>query len=231
MVMLFRFRTLSVIALLSISLHHLQAQQRPPSIVTTLTDVVNAVQFSHDGSTLAIARGSREDNRVELWDVRTGVLRQLIKGFDGVVWSVSFSPDDLILVTASAGTHPQKVAEKPTSRGGRWFTELKWWNASTGELENRLESSDSERLSLAAVYSPDGKSLAISDRRFPVTPRRIDFAGPTARASYGTPLGFPRNRSGFFDARLELADAATGARKLKLKDGFDNSPLPILMGA
>src|SRR6266508_5397767 len=67
--------------------------RRPQRVVTTLTDVVYAIRFSPDSKTLAIARGSRDDNRVELWDTATGTLRHAIKGFDGAIWSISFAPD------------------------------------------------------------------------------------------------------------------------------------------
>src|SRR2546428_5785824 len=40
--------------------------RRPQRAVTTLTDVVYAIRFSPDSKTLAIARGSRDDNRVAL---------------------------------------------------------------------------------------------------------------------------------------------------------------------
>jgi WD40 repeat protein len=227
----FRFCILPAVLILGTGLvPQSPAQERPAQVVTTLTDVVNAAQFSHDGSTLAIARGSHDENRVELWDTRTGALKQMIKGFDGVVWSVSFSPDDRTLVTASKGTHQEKVAKKPTRRNGRSFTELKWWDISTGELKNRLESADDEILSVAAAYSPDGKFLALSDRRWPTIPIQVEFAAPTVRSIYGMPLGFTRSRVGFFDARLVLLDATSGTPRMKLKDGFDNSPLPILIG-
>ncbi len=59
--------------------------RRPPRIVTGLTDVIYAVRFSPDSQTLAIARGSRDEYRVELWDTATGNLRHTIKGFDGAI--------------------------------------------------------------------------------------------------------------------------------------------------
>ena len=99
--------------------------------MTGLTDVIYAVRFSPDSQTLAIARGSRDDYRVELWDTTTGNLRHTIKGFDGAIWSISFAPDGRTLVTASGGFHRNRIAEKPSVHDGRSFTELKWWDAKT----------------------------------------------------------------------------------------------------
>src|SRR6185436_7893514 len=117
----------------------LYSQVRRPGQVTTLTDVVNAMQFSPDGRLLAIARGSRGDYRVDLWDTESGNLVRTIKGFDGTVWSVSFAPDGKTLVTGSGGVHPEKIAAKPSTRNGRRFAELKWWDPLTGDLKHRLE--------------------------------------------------------------------------------------------
>ena len=86
-----------------ICLSLLQSAQAQPGqrVITPLVDTIYSVQFSPDSRTLAIARGSRDDNRVELWDTQGGTLRHTIRGFDGTVWSVSFSPDGRTLVTGS----------------------------------------------------------------------------------------------------------------------------------
>jgi WD40 repeat protein len=55
------------------------------------------VAVSPDGHTLAIARGnsgaSKRFGRVELWNTHTGELLRTINGFDGPVWSLTFSRD------------------------------------------------------------------------------------------------------------------------------------------
>src|SRR5437867_7285844 len=134
-------------------------------VITTVTDVIYAIQFSPDNRTLAIARGSRDEHRVELWDTKTGSLRHTIRGFDGAVWSISFSPDGRTLVTGSGGVHRDKIAEKPRSQEGTFFTELKWWDAQTGDLIRRIELPGEDRVSVAASHSPDGKLLAIIENR------------------------------------------------------------------
>jgi WD40 repeat protein len=214
---------------IALAAHHSAQTRRPPRIVTTLTDVVNAMQFSPDGRTLAIARGSREDNRVELWDVTSGNLRRTIRGFDGMIWSVSFSPDGHTLVTGSGGIHQEKVAQKPTSRNGRPFTELKWWDSQTGELKQRLELPDEDLMSIAAVHSPNGRLLATVENRLSTamvfdSPRSI---GPVA--SDPIVRSFPLRAAGF-DSELKLLDANNGEVRLKLKGGFTNSYFPVFSG-
>jgi WD40 repeat protein len=176
------------------------AQTRPPR--PDFTGIVNAMKFSPDGRLLALARGFRDDNRVELWDTETGVLLRTISGFDGQVRSVSFSPDGRTLVTGSSGTHQDKIAEKkPThpSRNYEGFAELKWWDSQTGEFKQRFEIGGEDLFStVAATYSPDGKILAANDLRFKM----------------GT------------HSSLKLLDARTGETILKLKDvlGFAETP-------
>jgi WD40 repeat protein len=215
---LFKFSLLSSFAVLLATFiigerAHSQTR-RAPQIVTNLTDVVNAIQFSSDGRTIAIARGSRDDNRVELWDTNSGKLQRTIRGFDGPVWSVSFSPDGRTLVTASGGLHREKIAEKPTSQRGRGFNELKWWDPQTGDLKQRVEFPDEELVSLAAQHSPDGRLLAIIENRLSTGLVISD----TPSAPYGLfPDSVRASRSVHFDARLEIIDARTGEVRLKLK--------------
>lgn len=205
---------------------------RPLREVTTLTDVVNAMQFSPDSHLLAIARGSREDNRVDLWDTQTGNLRRTIKGFDGAVWSVSFSPDGKTLVTGSGGVHQEKIASKPSTRNGRSFTELKWWDPVTGELKQRLELPDEDLISIAATHSPDGQSLALVSNRVSTAMGWFGnrgsndplFSDPVVRP-------VPMQQSLTFDSDLKILDARTGEVRAKLKEGFASTQFPFFRGA
>src|SRR5881394_2995802 len=84
----------------------LHAQRRRiPKTPTGFDDVVFDVSLSPDDRTIAIARGASEPSqrfgRIELWDTGTGKLRHVIKGFDGPVKSISFSPDGTTIVSGS----------------------------------------------------------------------------------------------------------------------------------
>src|SRR5437762_2568485 len=80
-------------------------RRRIPKTPTGFDDVVFDVSLSPDDRTIAIARGASEPSqrfgRIELWDTGTGKLRHVIKGFDGPVKSISFSPDGTTIVSGS----------------------------------------------------------------------------------------------------------------------------------
>jgi WD40 repeat protein len=145
-------------------------QRHPPVI----TDNVTAMKFSPEGRLLAIARSLRDVNRVELWNTETGALQRTISGFDGRVWSVSFSPDGRTLLTGSTGVHRDKITEKKRYpwMGLSVFAELKWWDSQTGEFKQRIEFQGGDGFSeVLATYSPDGKSLAATDLNVQRAPR------------------------------------------------------------
>jgi WD40 repeat protein len=193
---------------------------RPP---TGFDDVVFAVSFSPDGGTLAIARGAGEPSqrfgRIELWDTKTGTLRHVIKGFDGPVGSLSFSPDGQTLVSSSSEFHSSKIQEKARSREGSVLGEVKWWDAQTGELKQRLALPGEGSFSLRATYSPDGKQLAVveSFRQFSYLLAGPNFTSPalgSASETFPTPVASPMMM--IFRTDLKLLDAQTGESKLKL---------------
>jgi WD40 repeat protein len=214
-----------IVAALAFGSNQFAQQRRRSRIVTELTDVVYAMHFSADSRTLALARGSSEDNRVELWDAESGKLRRAIRGFDGPVWSVSFSPDGNTLVTGSGGIHQDKVARKPSARTGRPFTELKWWDCRTGELKQRLEFPDEYLVSIAAFHSPDGRLLATVENRISPAMAMFDNRGVLPPDPvFGT---LRPSRGVTFDSDLKILDATTGAVRLNLKNGFPSSPGPM----
>lgn len=198
------------------------AQARPGQrVITPLVDTIYALQFSPDNRTLAIARGSRDNNRVELWDTQGGTLRHTIRGFDGTVWSVSFSPDGRTLVTGSGGVHWDKIAEKPRSQEGTFFTELKWWDPQTGDLIRRVELPGEDRVSVAAYHSPDGNLLAIMENRAALVSM---FDSPLG--TVGLPGALLMRRSEL-SADVKLLDARTGETVVKLKEGFSAYTIPV----
>lgn len=208
-----------------------QPRRRSQRVVTSLTDVIWAVQFSPDGRTLAIARGTSDAGRVELWDVESGKLKQSIKGFDGVVWSISFTLDSGTLVSASGGFHSNKIADKPGRRNRTRFVELKWWDTQTGDLKQRVELPGEDRISLLAVHSPDGRFLITVEYRVSIGM----FAG------YGS--GFydlnrstisgvtPIFRPPVYETELKLLDARTGELQFKFKGNLGSSELPFFPGS
>ena len=96
------------------------------------------VAVSPDRLTLAIARSGNTSvkrfGRVELWDSTTGKLLRTITGFDGPVWSLTFSRDGKSVVTVSTEYREQKVPTKVKERNEKVVAELKWWNAQSGEF-------------------------------------------------------------------------------------------------
>lgn len=211
----FTLAILFVCILLGTAVWHKGQTRRPQRVVTRLTDVVSAIRFSPDGRVLALARKAGGYGRVELWDTQTGNLRHAIKGFDGPVWSVSFAPDGKTLVTSSGGIHSNKIQENSRAKNGTRFVELKWWDAQTGELKQRLELPGEDWMSVVALHSPDGQLLATVGYRlptmvltFPVTPWERQNP-PFGRVTSSGPVAF--------DADMSLLDARTGEVKLKLK--------------
>ena len=206
------------------------AQSRPPQrVLPDLTDNVNAIKFSPDGRLLAIARGVRDDNRVDLWDTEKGALQRTIRGFDGPVWSVSFSPDGHILLTGSSGLRRDRIAGKASSGDIKGFAELKWWDSQTGELKQRFEIPHEDLLSVAATYSPDGKFLAAIDQRVPtmmmylILRKSSDFNFP--------PTIFRRGAWDKYQTTVKLLDARTGETILKLKDGLSSNDTAMFGGS
>jgi WD40 repeat protein len=181
----------------------LSAQNRRPTrVFTRVTDIVYSTQFSPDGRTLAIARGAPQAYRVELWDFATGTLRHVISGFEGTVWSVSYTPDGRTLVTSSVEFHASKIQQPKGRRPeGKVSAELKWWDAQTGELKQKVTLPGEAHSALMAFHSPDGKVLVTVDYHYAF------FA---------------------FNADLKLLDAQTGQLRLKLKQdlfAFALSPM------
>lgn len=211
---------LTAVALLCIP----AAFSQPGRVRTKPPDSINAVQFSPDGGTLAIAWGA-EENRVDLWDAQSSELRRSIKGFDGPVWSVSFSPDGRTLATASGAVRYEKIAAKTKHRVyGNWSSNIQVWNWHTGELISRFELEDT--ISAVVSYSPDSQLLAVVENRLHSGLGRTDIAGPTTwqdALRTGVLL-----HSELFDSRLSLLDAYTGERKVRLKDDYNAIELPEL---
>jgi WD40 repeat protein len=189
---------------------------RPPN---DADDVVFAIAFSPDGSTLAIARGAGDPaqryGRIELWDTNTGKLRHTIKGFEGPVRSISFSPDGHTLISGSSEHLTRKIQEKTRSFQSMTRAELKWWDAQTGELKQKVTLPGEHIYSLRAAYSPDGQQIALAESSYAYTFFETDSGyDPLSRARGAFPG--PTMPIGFLQSELKLLDARTGDVTLKL---------------
>jgi uncharacterized protein (TIGR03067 family) len=97
--------------------------------------------FSPDGKTLAMGT----IGEIELLDVETGKVKQVLKGghrYGTGVFSLAFSPDGIML--ASGGSATEKT--------------VRLWDLQTGELKRTLVGHNDEVVGLA--FSLDGKTLA-----------------------------------------------------------------------
>src|SRR5262249_17744232 len=105
---------------------------------------VRGVAISPDGQRIASAS---HDGLVTIWDAQTG--QKVFPGFkahEGFAFSVAFSPDGHLLVTAGQAT------AGPT-RGT-----VRVWDAQTGQLLRQLEGHGTGVSKV--VFSPDGQRLA-----------------------------------------------------------------------
>ena len=64
----------SCVVLFTATQQYAQLERRPPRVVSGFTDIVWSVKFWPDNRTLAIARGTSDAGRVELWDIVSGTL-------------------------------------------------------------------------------------------------------------------------------------------------------------
>jgi WD40 repeat protein/tetratricopeptide (TPR) repeat protein len=109
-----------------------------------LRGMVENVEFSPDGKTLAVA--SREGN-VQLWNVAGGKLLETLKGHSSAVEAVVFSPDGRTLASGS-GDHTVRL-----------------WNVETGRQLMQLDSGGVELGAVQALaFSPDGNHLLAAGR-------------------------------------------------------------------
>jgi eukaryotic-like serine/threonine-protein kinase len=101
-----------------------------------------SVAFSPDGRRLATGG---EENTVKIWDVRNGQPLRTLKGHNGDVYSVAFSPEDGRWV-ASAGED----------------SAVKIWESHTGKLVRSFRGHTGVVSSVA--FSPDGRRLVSGSR-------------------------------------------------------------------
>lgn len=173
------------------------------------------VAVSPNGNIIAVGRSnngpSRRYGRVELWSTRTGELLRSITGFDGPVWSVSFSRDGKTVITASTeyrDTKIQSVKDSDEKAAG----ELKWWNTETGEFIKKVSLAPERVMSLEAAWSPAGDVMALVERRSRLQLTEIGEPGAYGRRTMIT------STTSLEETELKLLDVQTGERRIKLED-------------
>ncbi len=110
--------------------------------IATLRGGGYAAAFSPNGKLLANAYGGDGiTGTIGLWDVHTGELRHILKGYHGLLTCLAFSPDGKTLVSSSGDS------------------EIIFWDIPTAQRRYSLTTQHIEAVSSVA-FSPDGKTLA-----------------------------------------------------------------------
>jgi len=155
------------------------ADQRPIlAIDDASTSWIMALDFIHNGKRL-VSEGN--PGEINIWDVATGQLVNVLKGHTGIVWTMETSPNGDLLVSASFDTdlivwdlntyelrhrltkHTQQINSATFSPDGQQIASvsvdrtLRIWDAQTGKL---LAVWDCETEPHCVSFNPDGKSLA-----------------------------------------------------------------------
>jgi WD40 repeat protein len=124
---------------------------------------VLSVAFSPDGKQLAggggygvpVNGGTRSVGGLHIWDVATGNVRFSMTNLPGSVQSLAYSPNGKVLATGSSGPIRQNARR-------RWVSsELRLWDATTGQLNSTIEGQLANVNSLA--FSPDGDTIVWCD--------------------------------------------------------------------
>lgn len=190
-----------------------------------------ATGFSPDGKILAISRGTgdygQRYGQIDLWDVETGKLKRIIKGFDGPVWSVSFSADGQTLISGSSEFRYTTL--QGDLRKGKFFTEIKWWDVVTGDLKFKQTNPTDEQRTLVTTTSADGKLLANAEYYTEISsyiPSILDASSSDATIR---PSNYPNYSTRTSRVDLNLLNAQTGAVSLELK-GILKSNLSTFRG-
>ena len=147
------------------------------------TEGISSLDFNRDGSILA---SGSYDRTIRLWNVDTGDLRETLEGHTDGVQHVTFSPTGLILASASDdGTirlwdintgdviktldgHAERIRHVAFSPTGLILVStdgdgtIRLWDTKTGEPLKTITPASGAFLT---VYSPDGNTLASTDRK------------------------------------------------------------------
>lgn len=174
-----------------------------------------AIAVSPDTSLVAVARSSggtaKRYGRVDLWDSNTGELLRTITGFDGPIWSMTFSKDGRSLITISTEYRERKIQTSVRARNEKVFAELKWWDVQTGEFMKKLPLGEEGVTSVEATWSPDGNAFALVERYISWQLTRLNEPGvfnPRITPNFDT----------VEEVNLRLLDTETAERRVKIED-------------
>src|SRR5688572_3660729 len=170
------------------------------------------VALSHDGRMLAVARSKDRSARVELFNTATGELHRTINGFDGPIWSITFSRDGKSVITVSTDILGPKIQTSVKDRRQKVVAELRWWDAHSGEFIKKISLADERVFSLEAAWSPDGDVMALVERY-----SESYIAPDPYRGAFGQRImviGWVPVR----ELHLKLLDAQTGQKRVKVED-------------
>ena len=180
---------------------------QPPSVLAAV---------SHDGFTVAVARSSggaaKRFGRVELWNSNTGELQRTITGFDGPIWSMTFSHDGKTLITVSTEFREAKIQASVKDRNEKVFAELKWWDTRTGEFVKKVPLANENVAGVEAAWSPSGDVIALVER---YSERQLTQVGE--RGAFGQRILVPGYEN-VQEVNLRLLDAQTGEKRVKVED-------------
>ena len=129
---------------------------------------VSSVTFSPDSTTLA-SGGNLQDRTVRLWDVKTGTLKNILKGHSGAIVSLAFSPDGTTLASGSHdGTvllwsHIHSVAMPPVFTEGTSATRAIAENTAAGvNINTPVAATDADNDALTYTLSgPDAAAFSM----------------------------------------------------------------------
>jgi WD40 repeat protein len=149
--------------------------------------VYKRIAFSSDRKQFVVGINGVTDGVLEIWDVETGRKLRTITGHKGSIQSVTFGPDDFMIITCGfngkiQGWHAQKgyknnffwnfheanATGKEFSPDGRRIvsgigsTTLKVWNVSSGKELFTLKGSDSSFKEV--TFSPDSKQISCGSK-------------------------------------------------------------------
>lgn len=187
----------------------------PPTPTTNAPDVTIAV--SADGQTVAIARssggGAKRYARVELWNTGNGELQRTITGFDGPIWSMTFSKDGKSIITISTSYGDSKIQSSVKKQSETVSAELTWWDTQSGAFVKRLPLGEEGVWRIEASWSPSDDLLALVEHYGRGHYASIEDRGPFSE---------PTVSSRWVDAQdlyLRLLDARSGERRVKVEGG------------